>query len=617
MRTTDWLRSGTLLVPKFILQVLVASTALGIVPALFALPTLWGSGAAHVSMGFKILLLAKILLFAFAGAFFPFLVARVGALFLFPTLESSAQFIATIVIFLVTSCLNLLTTIAENPVLVSDWNGLGFLVTHGATFYRSLSMFIWFAVFGTAAIRKIREPFSASLRLTRMISMLAIVLLVLLADWQISLYFRRVDAGNRAPGKVHELAIVIPVLTKSDVEKVLDDPQLDEWKANLRMLTEVVPSTESDLGQSISVLTSLQPWQHGIRKDFVSEDEQRMLSTHIAERLAREKDTHVEVRVLGSVSPVADVLAGSMVQRCSLQPETTLAVHAVEKMLLAHAQIPERAVTVLFPESRCTQKLSSLSMIAAQDLLEFGTLFRTPEKKRSVWWLDPATGAGEAPEVLTERRITSLRNTFIAIDAHLALLDLRKNTRIVIIGLGKRTNGTMAIISEEPNLSFLPVLSDSASAKRLLMTSAQAGFLFGSQPIPADSLAYSEAPRWEHVPPTDAEIARSTFYAKRSLLCGWGKDASLVTKSFVLHPTDSAMKTLTESSPSSLLVGPIKPTREDCEKLVHTSFRAILASDISLANRAPILALYDYFVTEKHWADPLAATPPQGEAPSK
>jgi len=610
VKTSDWLRSGTLLLPKFILQVLASSLALAVVPALFAIPTLWSSGAAHVSLVFKLTLLTKILLFAFCGAFFPFLVARVGAQFLFPKLESSAQFIATIIIFLATSSLNLLTTISENPALVSDWNHLGFLVNGGGSAYRSLSMFIWLVVFGIAAVRKIREPFSASLRISRMISVLGIIAAVLFVDWQISLHFRKVDTANRAPNITHELAIMVPVLTRADVEKILQDPLLDEWKASLRFISEVAPSTESDLGQSVSILTGLQPWQHGIRKDFVNEDEQRMLSSYLAETLTPERNSLLEVRTLGSVSPVADVLGGSMVRRCSLQPETALSVRASEKMLLAHAQIPERIVGILFPESRCTQKLSSLSMIASQELLDYGTLFRKPNKVRSLWWVDPATGAGEAPEILLERRLTSLKNTFIAIDAHLGLLDLRKNTRITIIGLGKRTYGTMAIISEEASLPFLP---EGATTGKLLITSAQAASLFNSQSIPVESLAYTESPRWEHIPPTDAEVSRSTFYAKRSILCSWKANGNTNSAQFVLHPGDSEIKAFTESqraeSSTTVLSNTVKESREECENLAHAAFRSILSSDISLANRPPILALYDHFITAKQWAPPPSETP--------
>jgi hypothetical protein len=609
VKSSDWLRSGFFFLSfHFSKHVITASVLLGALLTLPALPLLWGASAAHVSIGFKILLLGKILLFGFMGALVPFFVARLGSLFLFPNLEPSVQLLTSIGIFSLTSVLNILSAIAENPVLTSEFHNLGFLVTGGGSSYRAILLIIWICVFGVAAIRKIREPFSSTLRLTRAMSFVVAIIAVLIVDWRISSFYRHVAPENRDANIVHEMTIMVPHLKLEDLDSILSSPKLDDWKANLRLSSQVLPSSESELAQIVSLLSGMQPWNHGIRKDYLNEDEQVTLSEHLSGVFSNKDSGNTRIFTLGTASPVADILGGSLAQLCNLNPETTLAIRAAEKLLIAYSQIPDRAVPFLFPESQCTQKLAPLSRLALHELLRFGRLFSTKQRVRSLWWIDPATGNNEAPEELAKRRLTSLRNTFSAIDAHLDLLDLRRNTRIQILGLGKRTHGAFAVISEEPaaSLSTLPVVANGAFP---LITSGQAASILRNAALDPQIPAYSEEPQWEHIPPSDSEESRAAFYAKRTLLCSWKTPTGPLNGEFVIKPAESGFSTTTNPLNSFSILAPVKDSFSECAKMAHETFETIYKSDISLSNRQPILHLYNEFISPASWADPSAAQP--------
>ncbi len=602
MKSSDWLRSGFFFLSfHFIRHVLFASVILGFFLALPAIPVLFGTSAAHIAVAFKFALLGKILLFSFAGALVPFLISRLGSLFLFPSLEPSVQLLASIGIFALTSVLNILAAIAENPVLVSDYHSLGFLVANGGGTYRAILMLIWITIFGVAAIRKIREPFSSTLRVTRAMTLVIAVCIVLVVDWQVSLFYRRVAPANRDPGVIHEMTIMVPHLNREELEKILNVPALDEWKANLRIIADVAPSSESELAQIVSLLSGMQPWEHGIRKDYLNENEQRTLTQHLNTILTSTQTGRTQILTLGTASPVADVLGGQLAQLCNLNSETTLSIRSVEKLLVAQSQIPEKVVPILFPESRCTQKLAPLSQLALQELLRFGRLFSEKQRVRSLWWIDPATGNTETTDELAQRRITSLQNTFVAIDAHLALLDLRRNTRIQIVGLGRRTNGTLAIISEEPATS-LPTHLEMKKDFQPLITSAQAALLLKGISLSNSSIAYVESPKWEHIPSSDSEESRAAFYAKRSLLCGWKSGQNTESATFSLIPSETSIQGATEPITNFQIVAPVKASREECERMAHETFRELLGKDISISNRKPMLALYKTFLSPKSWS---------------
>ncbi len=615
MKSSEWLRPSFFSLSfHFAKHVMLTSLLLGFLFTLPALPSLWNQAAAHVGFTYKLVLLSKILLFGFVGGLIPFFIARLGALFLFPTLEPSAQLLTSFVIFVFTTVLNILAAIAENPVLASEYHGLGFLVSGGSATYRSVLMLLWITVFGVAAIRKIREPFSSTLRATRAMSLVLALAAVLVVDWQLSAFYRRIDPANRDAALVHKMTLMVPQLTKGDVETILNTPALDEWKANLRFSADVRPSSESELAQIVSLLSGMQPWQHGIRKDYLNPDEQRTLSEHLSHIFSESHNANTHILTLGTTSSVADVLGGRLAQLCNLNPDTSLAIRTAEKMMIAYAQIPEKMVSFLFPETRCTQKLSPLSHLALQELQSFGRLFQKKGPVQSLWWIDPATGTTEAPEELANRRLSSLRSTLIAIDAHLNLLDLRRNTRIQIVGLGRRNNGSLTVVSEEPeaSLASMPVVPKNTKP---LLTSAQGAKILANTALDNNTPAYTESPQWENIPPTDSEEARAAFYAKRTLICGWKTENGIVATQFVLKPTPSEVTTHTESLDSFSLLFPIQESRVLCQQYAHQTFKAILEKDNGLGNKLPLIALYNAHVSEKSWQEPAAEQTP-AESPS-
>lgn len=617
MKSSDWVSSGVFFMSfHFLKHVLLTSLLLAVLFSLPTVPLFFGTVATQLTLSYKIMLLGKIISLSFAGALVPFFVARLGSLFLFPNLEPSVQLLTSVAIFIFTSVCNVLAAIAENPVLASEYNGLGFLVSGSGGSYRAVLMILWVAVFGAAAIRKIREPFSSTLRIARAMSLLAVLLVALLVDWQISAYFRRVNPANRDPSVVHEITVLVPHLDRANFDSIINLPALDEWKANIRFVAKVAPSSESELAQIVTLLSGMQPWQHGVRKDYLNENEQLSLSEHLSQTFSPPNSPQTHVFSLGTTSSIADVLSGNLSQLCSLSPKTTIAVRAAEKLLIAYAQVPEKLVPLLFPESKCTQKLAPLSQLALHELQKYGRLFATKQNVKSMWWLDPATGSNEAPEELAKRRVISLQNTFAAMDAHLNLLDLRKNTRIKIVGLGRRNMGMVAIISEEPNssLSSLPTVAKNA---QILLSSAQASNLLKHANIDPTVVAYSESPQWEHIPPSDSEESRAAFYASRSVFCAWKTLGGTEGAKFSLKPTDEGVGTASESIAPLVLIAPVLESRELCEQYAHSTFRFVLDNDISISNRAPALSLFDSSISARSWQAPIALQPNNNSNPQE
>jgi hypothetical protein len=532
----------------------------------------------------RLLLLCKVFATSLLGALIVAIPSRLAAMFLFQPFERMVQGVATLFFILVSILFSLLNALAANAPLASRYPALEWLTVHGPRGYRTFLVLLWGIALTMTLARIVKTPPSPSGRLLRLTLTVGAIAALLGVDFLVSANSRYIAPENRETGADNNLTILIPGLTPTDLATVLSDTRLSEWKLDVKTQGEMVAASTSVLSQAITILTGMQPWEHGVRSSYLSESEQRSIARFLETRIER-NGVRTEIRSIGSTTPLAVLLDESRFHLCSEEQTTASVIALTDELFFTYSVVPDQIFSWIFPESKCTQNLAPLTNLASQEVSDSNHAFRRPNRVHSFWWINPARIKNHTSEEENAIRLQILADTLSVFANNLELTRLRGSTRISIVGLASRNTGSFAIIAPQG----LPVAKLPKQGIVRVGTAQLTHIIAGETP-PENIPVYQEEISSQVRGFLGAELSQAVFYSPRSLYCTWGTGEKL-TSVVRIRPTPGSIEIDQSQLKGVTIPWPLFASEAECLQYFRTEFDSLLKSDISLLNHRPLVAL--------------------------
>lgn len=417
----------------FILTVIALSVLIGIFEAYLATHYVWvpsierlkplepiiNSVNNSLSMSTNFHLGVKLSLLWATSFFLPILFFSTFSRIIFYALEKNTQRLITMLCYLFYCLLSYAAFILLNPIWRENsfWNFFSFFSPGFLIGIRSL--FVTFISIALTAGFIVAGRTIAS-KYTRIVILFLTIFFFLFTDWRNSKERRTVHPANLT--KNHTFVLFFPNLNTEKISEILKDPEMQDFADKWQFTFPVTPSSNNFLPQFVSTLTSLEPYQHGVRTNYPRPSNAKPVAEYVKDRF---KDLTLHTTSLGTIAGEGYFLS-SQQNNCALSTTKLIIKNRLEKALFPASQLPLWVLSKFFSEYDCSQIISSTAHLSSNEFSVIAKKLKTETTLMSLWYFQPEETPSDKEYI---------KEIFLLFQAHLERMNLWKNSHITIVGL--------------------------------------------------------------------------------------------------------------------------------------------------------------------------------------
>jgi hypothetical protein len=485
-------------------------------------------------------------------------------------------------------------------------------------------------------------------KILRFFLLAALIGVWLVRDWRESRIETRIAPENK--DKVHTFVFVVPDMNLDEIRLSLEQPALKKWKENTRLLLPVMPSSPSFTAQIASLVSGLEPFEHGIRFDFMHPDDFETLEKHLrTQNLPKGK--HLHATSLGAYSSGAHALKGlGSTNLCLLSAKKLAVANRLRDVKVPFALLPDAVFKRIFPEYVCSSHFYSGAVLLRDEFLRVGNMLSTPGELTSFWLLDkagfsfnaesktsPKSQNAEIESVqgtnttglltsymqslrspkTSEKNVSGLADLLDSIGGYLELFDPQHNSRVILVTLAKDSlqPGAMALFQSR-DTPFVPrgyegfltpphiakiIAGKSLNAEDVFYTESFSSPLLNAK---AENLRFQGNTddwlywaKWENdYYPVVSKIysTNSIYFGDRTILCPFKIGDEFFTSEISFHPNRlSSMSVDFGEAKAIRLFNESLSKMESCPKYAIEQLRKSIQKDVALTSRNELLDYLD------------------------